>query len=239
MKPLEKYLHLMNKRAELFHNTGETGEIKIIKDIERIQLEQKKIKENLHEQGKPEDWIEIGVLAEDQWFYVLRDMVEFPDGRIGGYIRWINRKSQEGGGFNVVLMCVQNDKVLMIKKYRHEERGWSWEFPRGFGEPGLTAEKNAQKELEEEVGAKASHLTLLNKLSGEKGGTAVFYAEIAPEQEIKLDTGEGIASYRWVSQTELDELVAQGKLEDWFSLWAYSLTKTDANKDKIEHLKVY
>ena len=223
MDPLGKYLHLMNKRPELFRNTKETGGINIIKDIERIQLEQKKIKAKLHEQGKPEEWIEIGVLAEDQWFYVLRDMVEFPDGKIGGYIRWINRTSQEAGGFNVVLMCVQNDKVLMIKKYRHEERGWSWEFPRGFGEPGLTAEENAQKELEEEVGAKASHLTLLNKLSEEKGGTAVFYAEIETEQKIVLDSGEGITSYRWVSQRELDELVAQGKLEDWFSLWAYAL----------------
>ena len=226
MDSLTKYLALIEKHPEFFVNTGEVGEIKIIKDIERIRAEQKKMQARLRETGNPEEWIDIGILAEDQWFYVLRDMVEFPDGRIGGYIRWVNRKSQEDGGFNVVLMCVQNDKVLMIKKYRHEERNWSWEFPRGFGELGLSAEENAQKELEEEIGTKASRLILLNKLSGEKGGTAVFYAEIAPEQEIKLDTGEGIASYRWISQVELDEFVAQGKLEDWFSLWAYALMKT-------------
>ena len=221
----------MEDCPEFFTNTGEIGEIKIVKNPERIRTEQKQLRAELCEQGKPDDWIDIGVLAEDQWFYVVRDMVEFPDGRIGGYIRWINRKSQEDGGFNVVLMCAQNDKILMIKKYRHESRDWSWEFPRGFGEPGLSAEENAQKELEEEIGMKAFRLTLLNEPSDEKGGTAVFYAEIAPEQEIKLDTGEGITSYRWISQVELDELVAQGKLEDWFSLWAYALFSYNRRKN--------
>lgn len=67
-------------------------------------------------------WIDIGILAEDQWFYVMRDVVEFPDGRVGGYIRWVNRKSEEGSGFNSVLMCVQGDRVLMLRKFRHEER---------------------------------------------------------------------------------------------------------------------
>jgi ADP-ribose pyrophosphatase len=152
-------------------------------------------------------------------------MVEFPDGKIGGYIRFINRTSNEAGGFNVILMCVQNDQVLMIRKYRHETRGWSWEFPRGFGEAGLTAEENARKELEEEIGAKAARLILLANAAEQKGGTAVFYAKIAPEQKITLDVSEGIASYRWVSQPELDDLVAQGKLVDWFSLWAYALAK--------------
>lgn len=79
--------------------------------------------------------------------------------------------------------------------------------------------------MEEEIGTKASRLTLLNKLLDEKGGTAVFYAEIGSDKKIELDIGEGIASYRWVSQAELDELVAQGKLEDWFSLWAYALSR--------------
>lgn len=225
MASLKKYLQLMKERPDLFINTGGEGEIHIITDPDRIVYEQKQIQATLHANGNPLTWIEIGVLSEDQWFYVVRDMVEFPDGKVGGYIRWINRKSQESRSFNVVLMCVQDDSVLMIKKYRHEERGWSWEFPRGFGEPGLSPEKNAQKELDEEIGVKASRLTLLNNISEEYGGTAVFYAEIDPKENISLDFGEGIINYRWVSLVELEELVAQGKLEDWFSLWAYALAK--------------
>jgi ADP-ribose pyrophosphatase len=142
-----------------------------------------------------------------------------------GYIRQINRKSSEQGGFNV-LMCVKGDQVFIVRKFRHERRDWSWEFPRGFGDPKLTAEGNAQKELDEEIGIKALRLTLLTNVAEEKGGIAVFYVEISPEQKIELNAGEGIASHRWVSLAELDKLAAKGKLSDWFSLWAYALPKT-------------
>lgn len=219
----------MNERPEMFRNTGEKGEIKIITDENRIRAEQKKIRSKLKREGKPSYWIDIGVLAEDQWFYVLRDMVEFPNGKIGGYIRWVNRKSEECGGFNSVLMCVQGDNVLMIRKFRHEERNWSWEFPRGFGEPGLSAEKNARTELREEIGVAHAKLTLLTKVKEGKGGTAVFLVEIPNAQRIFLDAGEGLSKYVWVKMAKLKQIVKKGQLSDWFSLWAYTLFLVKGN----------
>lgn len=215
----------MEERPEMFGNTGEAGEIKIITDQKRILAEQKRIRAKLKKEGKPACWIDIGVLAEDQWFYVLRDMVEFPDGSVGGYIRWINRKSQEGGGFNSVLMCIQDDRVLMVRKFRHEERGWSWEFPRGFGEPGLSAEKNARTELQEEIGVSNAKLTCLTKVKEGKGGTAVFLVEIPADQKIILESHEGISKYRWVRMSKLEQIAKRGQLSDWFSLWAYALKR--------------
>lgn len=226
MDTLKKYFKLMQERPDMFCNKGEKGEIKIITDEKRILTEQKKIRARLKKEDNPLQWIDIGVLAEDQWFYILRDMVEFPDGRVGGYVRWINRKSEEGGGFNVVLMCMQGDRVLMIRKFRHEERNWSWEFPRGFGEPGLSAEKNARTELQEEIDVSNAKLTLLTKVKEGKGGTAVFLVEISKDQKITLDTGEGLSKYRWVTRTKLEQLMKKGQLSDWFSLWAYSLYKS-------------
>lgn len=225
MDSLNRYFSLMQEHPDLFRNTDEPGEIKIILDPERILSEQKRIQADLRVKGEPEYYIDIGVLSEDQWCWIVRDLVEFPDGHVWGYIREINRKSEEGG-FNVILMCVQGDQVLLIRKFRHEMRDWSWEFPRGYGEPGFTAEKNATKEMLEEIGAEPLRLQLLTEVREGKGGTSVFYAELPPEQKITLDAGEGLASYRWVSLAELEELVAQGKLSDWFSLWAYSLAKT-------------
>ena len=230
MNTLKKYLKLMQERPEMFQNKGDTGEIKIITDESRIRAEQKKIRAKLKKEGKPSCWIDIGILAEDQWFYVLRDMVEFPDGRVGGYIRWINRKSEEGGGWNSVLMCVQGDKVLMIRKFRHEERNWSWEFPRGFGEPGLSAEENARVELLEEVGVSNVKLTLLTKVREGKGGTAVFLAEIPRDQKIVIDVGEFLSKYRWVKMSRLKQIVKQGQLSDWFSLSAYAIFDTGKTK---------
>ncbi len=223
MGTLQKYLTLLHERPDMFCNKGEKGEIKIITDKKRILSEQKKIRNKLKKEGNPSHWIEIGVLSEDQWFYTLRDMVEFPDGKTGGYIRWINRKSEEGGGYNVILMCVQDDRVLLIRRFRHEERNWSWEFPRGIGEPGLSAEKNARKELEEEVGVSKAKLTCLTKVKEGKGGTAVFLVEIPKGQKITLETQEGIAKYRWVKMSKLEKIVKNGQLSDWFSLWAYSV----------------
>jgi ADP-ribose pyrophosphatase len=226
MEPLARYLDLMLEHPEFFRNSGEPGEIKIITDETCIRTEQKKIRVKLKKEGHPSHWIDIGVLAEDEWFYVIRDMVEFPGGKVGGYIRWINRKSSEGGGFNVVLMCMQDDNVLMIRKYRHEERNWSWEFPRGFGEPGLSAEKNAITELKEEIGVSNAKLTCLTKTKEGKGGTAVFLAEIPSGEKITLETQEGISKFRWVNMLDLEKLVKMGQLSDWFSLWAFSLEKS-------------
>lgn len=225
MNSLGKYLKLVKLYPDMFKNSGDVGEVKIITDKKRILAEQKKIRAILKKEGNPSNWIDIGVLSEDQWFYVVRDMVEFPGGKVGGYIRWINRKSSEGGGWNSVMMCTQEDKVLMIRKFHHEDRNWSWEFPRGFGEPGLSAEKNARKELQEEVGVSIAKLTCLTKVKEGKGGTAVFLVEIPKGQKITLETQEGIAKYRWVKMAKLEQLVKKGQLSDWFSLWAYTLGK--------------
>jgi len=221
---MKKYFALMELHPDLFRNVDETGIIKIIKKQTRILEEQVKIRKKLESEGKPTCWIDIGVLSEDQWFYVVRDMVEFPDGKVGGYIRLINRKSYEGG-FNVVLICFRHKRVLMIKRFRHEYRDWSWEFPRGFGEAGLSAEKNATKELVEEIGVMPSRLIQLTNVPEGSGGTAVFYAEIPDGEKIKTDANEGIADYRWVSIVDMEQLIIQGQLTDWFSLWAYSLLK--------------
>ncbi len=226
MNSLRKYLTLMQEHPDWFRNKGEVGEIKIITDHKRILAEQRKIRAKLKKEGKPLCWIDVGVLAEDQWFYILRDMVEFPDGKVGGYNRWIGRKSEEGGGFNVVLMCMQNERVLMIRKYRHEERNWVWEFPRGFGEPGLSAEENALAELREEIGVSNAELKCLTKVKIGKGGTAVFLVDIPKGQKITLEMGEGIAKYKWIKMSQLEQIVKKGQLSDWFSLWAYALARS-------------
>ena len=152
MDSLDKYFQLMQEHPELFRNPNEEGVIKIIIDRERILQEQATIRKSLQAEGNPECWIDIGVLAEDSWSLIIRDLVEFPDGHVAGYVRWLNRRSQEGGSFNVVLMCVRGDQVLLIRKFDHDARDFGWEFPRGFGELGLSAEENARKELEEEIG---------------------------------------------------------------------------------------
>jgi ADP-ribose pyrophosphatase len=153
-------------------------------------------------------------------------MVEFPDGWVGGYTRLINRKSGEGGT-GVVLVCVRGDFVLLIRKFRHERRGWAWEFPRGFGEPGLSALEMARTELREEIGVKEAEFTELVTAQDGIGRTAVFRVDLPRVAEIRLDFTESIVDYRWLSVFQLDRLVKEGQVRDWHTLWACSLLKLD------------
>ena len=201
MSILNKYLTLIKENPDMFRNSGELGEIKIITDEKRILAEQKKIRAKLKKEGKPSCWIDIGVLAEDEWDYTVRDLVEFPDGRIGGFRRDLNRKNLEGGT-GVVIMPVQGNKVLLLKHYRHETRNWYWEFPRGYGTPGLSAEQNASKELSEEVGL------LPKKLTPVFGGsdTMFFYAEM-DDGEPQTQDGEAIQKIELIDIKEVNEWI--------------------------------
>jgi ADP-ribose pyrophosphatase len=224
---LEKYLALVEKRPAWFANAGESGEIKIITDKDRILAEQSRIRSRLIAAGKPASWIEIGVLAEDEWHFFVRDMVEFPDGRVGGYTRLINRTSGEGGT-GVVLVCVREDSVLLIRKFRHERRGWDWEFPRGFGEPGVPALEMARTELREEIGVIEAEFTLLASMQEGLGGTAVFQVDLPKDVEINLDFSESIVDHRWLLFSELDQLVIEGQVRDWHTLWSYMVLKLNS-----------
>lgn len=224
MDRFQKYFDLMQENHSIFQNPGGEGVIRIIEDPDEIQKEQQRIALELRKQGKPVSWIEIGVLVDDPWFYVIRDLVEFPDGKVGGYIRLINRKNLEGG-FGVVLLVVQGGKSLLLKHFRHNDRRWYWEFPRGFGEPGLSAEENAHEELMEEIGVTDALLTELGVEREGKGGDVFFYVELPVGEKVTLNRDEGISEMRWLSFQELEEWIVAGKVYDRFTLKAYLLAK--------------
>jgi ADP-ribose pyrophosphatase len=219
MDNLDKYFSLMQERPELFINTGDPGELRIIKDPDRIRVEQARIQEKLRLEEKPENWIDIGILAEDEWEYIVRDLVEFPNGRIGGFRREINRKKLEGGT-GAVIMPVQGDKVLLLNHYRHETREWFWEFPRGWGTVGLSAEENAKKELMEEVGLAPQKLILVWR----DPATVFFYAEMQ-RGEPHLQDDEPMQRIELVTIKELESWISRSKITDWFTILTFLMAK--------------
>jgi ADP-ribose pyrophosphatase len=60
-----------------------------------------------------------------------------------------------------VLPFVEPDRVLLVRQYRHLQRGMSWELPGGGALAGETPEAAAQRELREEGGYRAARITLL------------------------------------------------------------------------------
>lgn len=223
-----EYLKLIELYPELFENK-ENGTLKIITHPKIIISEESKLKKEFLKNNSPEEWGDIGVLVNDPYFFVVRDLVEFPNGRVGGYIRFINRKSLEGGKA-VAILPFYKDKIILIKNFRHATRNWELEIPRGFGEKNITAEDNARKELLEETGLSAKRLVLIGTLNIDTAARSsspayLFYAEVTELKSSISGSEEVISGTLCLNITEFEDMIKQGNITDSFTISTYSMAK--------------
>jgi len=61
-------------------------------------------------------------------------------------------------GAAAVLPFLADDRVLMLRQYRHPIREWMWEIPAGKLDPGEDHETCVVRELEEETGYRAGRI---------------------------------------------------------------------------------
>jgi len=62
-----------------------------------------------------------------------------------------------------ILPLVEGDRVLLVRQFRHLQRGLSWELPGGGATPGESPEAAAQRELREEGGHRAAAIAFLTR----------------------------------------------------------------------------
>lgn len=67
------------------------------------------------------------------------------------------------GGASVVAIDAQQ-RVCLLRQYRHAGGGWVWELPAGKLEPGEAPLLTAQRELVEEAGVSARHWQSLGSI---------------------------------------------------------------------------
>lgn len=218
------YSYLKETHPNLFSN--DNAYIKIILDSSVINEWQKNKREELLRSNKPQSWSDIGVVLDDPYIVVIRDLVEFPDGHINSYFRIIN-KADLGGGQGVVVIPEMGGKILLLHQYRHPTRSWSYELPRGFGEPGIPADEQARNEVREEVEGEISLLTDLGIIYSNTGleGNKVrlFHAKL--KSIGRPDKNEGIESLIWVTLPELEKMIASSVITDGFTIAAYTRAK--------------
>ena len=218
------YTDLIKLYPSLF--TNEQAYIQVITKQEIITSWQENKRIELKKKQQPPEWAEIGVILNDPYILVIRDLVEFPGGTLGGYFRVLNQADLLGGQ-GVVVLGEMNGRFLLLNQYRHPVRSWGFEVPRGFGQPGTPAEEQAKNEIEEEVKGEIAELidlgTYYSNTGLEGNKVSLFYAKLKsvgqPAQQ------EGIESYFWVSLVELEEMIASAKITDGFTIAAYTRAK--------------
>ena len=221
-----EYLKLISEYPELFSN--ESAPIQIITDPTEIAHWQELKRKDLVNSGKPEEWAEIGIVLDDPYLVIIRDLVKFSDGNMNGYIRLFHRSELESGNSNAVAILPElNGKFCLIHQFRHSTRCWHYEIPRGFGEPGVSSERQAYWEIVEEIGGEIDvliNLGILHFNTGIAGSYVnIFLAHLRSIGE--LNSQEGIESIRWVSRDELEEMIASSKITDSFTITAYTRAK--------------
>ena len=214
---LKKYFELIEHHPDLVLPID--APIKIIIDKTRIEeWQQESIAKDNHQ---------IGVLLQDKYITIIRDLVEFPDGTVSGYNRIINTAIFRNGAFGSVVLPVMKEKILLIKIFRHPIRQWSIEVPRGFGEAGLSPEQTAQKEISEEVNGKIKKVISLGTIysnTGLEGNNINLYLAYLEEAGAP-EKSEGIEKIVWVDVNQLEKMITRGQITDSFTISAYARAK--------------
>jgi ADP-ribose pyrophosphatase len=67
------------------------------------------------------------------------------------------------GAAVAILAFIDDDRVVLVRQYRHLQRGPSWELPGGGALPGEDPAVAAQRELREESGYRAGRIDFLTR----------------------------------------------------------------------------
>ncbi len=219
-----EYFELIKEHPDWFDNSNSL--IKIITDKERISDWVEKQKKKLIENNLPESYADVGVVYEDPFIFILRDLVQFHSGRLSTYFRLIN-KAELSDSPAVALLPRYKGKYLIQHQFRHPTRSWHYEIPRGFGEAGLSGKENAAKELLEEVGGEIENIVELGILHNNTGieGNAIqlFFADLKNIGHPNIE--EGIEKIEWVSLEQLENMIKNGEITDSFTIACYTRAK--------------
>ncbi|GAB6898374.1 NUDIX hydrolase [Kineosporia succinea] len=158
---------------------------------------------------------------KNQYVTVYDDEVLFGGVVPGRYLRILERDNKPGAG--VLARC--GDRYALVLTYRYPTSAYEWGIPRGFAH-GDDPAATARNELSEEIGGRPTSLVPLGLVNPNSGLLAAqvhlflgeFDAEVAtPEDE------QEILKVRWVSLDELLTAVAEGEIDDAFTLSAIAL----------------
>jgi 8-oxo-dGTP pyrophosphatase MutT (NUDIX family) len=156
------------------------------------------------------------------WIRVREDVLERDDGSAGLY------GVVERPDFGLVIPA-ERDGFWLVEQFRYPLGRRCWEFPQGTWSDGDggSAEQLARAELAEETGLRATDLRHLGHLDLAPGmsdqGFDVWLATGLATGPTAREATESDMRQRFVSESELRQLIRDGRFTDGPSLAAYSL----------------
>ena len=215
MTAIERYQQLLKERPKEFRQSDK-GLIHIVTD--------KKTLEN-YQKDHPEK--QLGVVYESPYHLMVVDLIDGGGGKYYTYERILEQDS----GSAVVFPITPDGKIVLLRQFRHAMREEQLSLPRGFGRKGYTAEGNARKEAGEEIGADDTKPILLGEIVANSGLSGVkVKVYLFKIHDYRTAYGnEGIVEALAVTEDELKNLILDGKINDGFTLSAWTLYKTKMN----------
>jgi ADP-ribose pyrophosphatase len=158
---------------------------------------------------------------KNRWVELREDQVELPDGNTTMY--GVVRCGECVG----ILPFLDAETVLLVGQYRYVAGDFFWEMPTGGMHARETVEEAAQRELAEEAGFTAGHLTFLTSFHTSKSvmeETAhLFIAEtLAPVGQVSADPTEFIEVRPFPFEEAL-RMVRDGRIKDAMTVIAVLL----------------
>jgi ADP-ribose pyrophosphatase len=158
---------------------------------------------------------------------LFNDRVRFPNGEGG--------EPEEGEQFRlgeaeelddgvVVVPITHDDRILLIRQFRHPIRMWMRELPRGARNRGESPANTASRELREEIGYEVEATYSLGRIANDSGQLTGFpflvAARVRDVGESEPESTEAIDQTLSYAFSELKRACQRGEIIDSFTLCA-------------------
>ena len=186
----------------------------------------------------------LGVAATTPYVYFVIDLVESsaPEGTklVHPYLRVVHLGQLEGGINVIVLATIAGPAlggtgdVVLVEQERHATGTRELELPRGFGEPGLSGEQNALRELRQETGYSGTEARWLGNAFTDSGLTSGFvnfyYVPVTSKLATEPELQEAITTTRLLSVEGVWAKILAGSIRDSFTIQAMALFEKQKEK---------
>lgn len=154
---------------------------------------------------------------------LIEDVVELPNGQQTTYLRF-----GDHGGSAVTIIAINEDGAILVEQeYSHPPKRWLYQFPGGGVPAGEDPADGANRELMEECNLRGELTYLGNYMMLNRRSASpmhVFIARNLRHEEREGDPEEFIR-INWLSEIEIDRLIANGNVENGSMLAAWAMYK--------------